>query len=76
VTIIVEVIAVIGVSSRWRIVSFKQTHLVERVGLLTLIILGEGIIGLTVSVTYVARYSAFTSSATIGVVTAAVSLIV
>jgi hypothetical protein len=46
------------------------------VGLLTLIVMGEGIIGMTKSVTYVARYSAYTTSATIGVVVAAVSLIV
>jgi hypothetical protein len=46
------------------------------VGILTLIVMGEGIIGMTKSVTYIARYSAYTTSATIGVVIAAVSLIV
>lgn len=74
--IIVEAIAVVAISSLWRVVSVKHTHLVGRVGLLTLIVMGEGIIGMTKAVTYVARYSAFTSSATIGVVVAAVSLIV
>jgi low temperature requirement protein LtrA len=72
----IEAIAVVAVSSLWRVLSFKHTHLVERVGLLTLIIMGEGIIGMTKSVTYVAKYAAYTSSATIGVVVAAVSLIV
>jgi hypothetical protein len=38
--------------------------------------MGECIIGMTKSVTYVARYSAYTTSATIGVVVAAFSLIV
>ncbi len=38
--------------------------------------MGEGIIGMTKSVTYVARYSVYTSSATIGVVVAAVCMIV
>jgi len=41
VVIAVEAITVITISSRWRVLSFKHTHLVERVGLLTLIILGE-----------------------------------
>ncbi|KAF4547515.1 Hypothetical protein D9617_41g062660 [Elsinoe fawcettii] len=35
-----------AVSSVWRTISFKGTHLVQRMSLLTLIILGEGIIGL------------------------------
>jgi hypothetical protein len=74
--VIVEAIAVVSISSLWRVVSFKHTHLVERVGILTLIVMGEGIIGMTKSVTYIARYSAYTTSAIIGVVVAAVSLIV
>jgi low temperature requirement protein LtrA len=37
----VEVIGVIVVSSTWRILSFRHTHLVERVGLLTLIVMGK-----------------------------------
>ncbi|KAF2221170.1 hypothetical protein BDZ85DRAFT_222429, partial [Elsinoe ampelina] len=36
-----------AVSSIWRTISFKGTHLVQRMSLLTLIILGEGIIGLS-----------------------------
>ncbi|KAK3373090.1 bacterial low temperature requirement A protein-domain-containing protein [Lasiosphaeria ovina] len=43
----VETIATIGISSIWRMVSFKKTHLVERMGLLTLIVIGEGAIGVT-----------------------------
>ncbi|PNS16165.1 hypothetical protein CAC42_1928 [Sphaceloma murrayae] len=35
-----------AVSSVWRNISFKGTHLTQRMSLLTLIILGEGIIGL------------------------------
>lgn len=37
-----ETIAVITISSFWRMLSFKKTHLVERMGLLTLIVIGEG----------------------------------
>ena len=42
-----------GISVRWRSLSFKKTHLPERLGLLTLIILGEGVIVLTKSVNYI-----------------------
>ncbi|KAF8543675.1 bacterial low temperature requirement A protein-domain-containing protein [Trichophaea hybrida] len=42
--IFLEVVGVLIASSKWKVVSFKRTHLVERMGLLTLIIMGEGII--------------------------------
>lgn len=42
-----ESIATIAVSCIWRMLSFKKTHLVERMGLLTLIVIGEGAIGVT-----------------------------
>ncbi|KAJ4291279.1 hypothetical protein N0V88_006281 [Collariella sp. IMI 366227] len=42
-----ESIATIAISSFWRMLSFKKTHLVERMGLLTLIVIGEGAIGVT-----------------------------
>lgn len=38
------------ISSFWRMLSFKATHLVERMGLLTLIVIGEGAIGITKTV--------------------------
>ena len=44
IVIFVEVVCIMGSSSIWRILSFKRTHLAERMGLLTLIITGEGII--------------------------------
>jgi low temperature requirement protein LtrA len=46
----VEVFATIGVSMVWRKLSFKRTHLPERLGLLTLIVVGEGAIGATKTV--------------------------
>ncbi|KAH0559892.1 hypothetical protein GP486_003589 [Trichoglossum hirsutum] len=49
----IQTIAVMGVSVRWRSLSFKRTHLAERLGLLTLIILGEGVIVLTKSLNYI-----------------------
>ncbi|KAF8251473.1 hypothetical protein K440DRAFT_668915 [Wilcoxina mikolae CBS 423.85] len=42
--IFLEVVGVLTASSKWKVASFKRTHLVERMGLLTLIIMGEGII--------------------------------
>lgn len=44
---LVEGATVIAISCKWRVVSFKRTHLVERLGLLTLIVMGEGILGLS-----------------------------
>lgn len=43
---IAETAVATTVSCVWRVVSFKGTHLVERMSLLTLIILGEGVMGL------------------------------
>ncbi|CAK4034602.1 Hypothetical predicted protein [Lecanosticta acicola] len=42
---ILETIIATTVSSVWRNISFKGTHLVQRMSLLTLIILGEGVMG-------------------------------
>ena len=46
----VEAFIILLVSGRWKFLSFRKTPLVERLGLLTLIILGEGIIGLCNSI--------------------------
>jgi low temperature requirement protein LtrA len=35
------------ISSFWRMLSFKESHLNERLALLTIIIIGEGVIGVT-----------------------------
>ncbi|KAI1622824.1 hypothetical protein EDD37DRAFT_444194 [Exophiala viscosa] len=42
-----EAVFVIAISCRWRVVSFKRTHLVERLGDLTLIVIGEGILSMS-----------------------------
>jgi hypothetical protein len=70
-----EALAVIAISCYWRVVSFRHTHLVERIGLLTLIIMGEGIIGMTKSVSTILQTSTTVSSSDIGTVVAAVLLI-
>jgi len=45
-----EAIGVIAISSFWRMLSFKKTHLMERMSLLTIIVIGEGAIGVTKTV--------------------------
>ncbi|TID24474.1 hypothetical protein E2P81_ATG02780 [Venturia nashicola] len=59
----------------WRIVSFKFTNLVERVGLLTLIIIGEGIIGMVKSVSCITKSQASNNGTEYGTVVAGVLLL-
>jgi low temperature requirement protein LtrA len=73
---VVEALVILAVSSRWRILSFRHTHLVERVGLLTLIILGEGIIGMTKSLSSVMQGTTTVTGGSIGLVVCAVLIIV
>ncbi|KIV91713.1 hypothetical protein, variant [Exophiala mesophila] len=72
---VAEAAAVITISSIWRVVSFKRTHLVERVGLLTLIIMGEGIIGVAKSVSMILQTSRDTEAADIGNIASSVLVI-
>lgn len=44
---IAEAIVIITISCFWRMLSFKKTHLMERMSLLTIIVIGEGAIGVT-----------------------------
>ena len=72
---VVEALVVFASSSQWRTVSFKRTNLNERVGLLTLIILGEGVIVLTKSMSYVTKGENYTA-AIIGQIIASTLIIV
>lgn len=47
---ILETIGVLVISIIWKMLSFKKTHLMERMSLLTLIVIGEGAIGVTKTV--------------------------
>ena len=38
------------ISAQWKFLSFRKTNVVERIGLITLIVIGEGIIGLCKSI--------------------------
>lgn len=51
VTLLVEFLGTLTISMTWRKLSFKATHIGERLGLLGLIIIGEGVIGITKTVT-------------------------
>lgn len=73
---IIEGLAVLLIAMTWRIVSFKYTHIVERLQLLTLIIIGEGIIGMIKSVASITKGQADNNSTELGSVIAAVLLLV
>jgi low temperature requirement protein LtrA len=73
---LVEAIVVVIISSLWRVLSFKHAHLVERIGLLTLIILGEGILGLTKSVAKIVSKTEKVTGGDLGIIVAAVFLVV
>ena len=72
---VLEAVVVFLSSSQWRVVSFKRTNLNERCGLLTLIILGEGIIVLTKAMNSVVKGENF-SAAIIAQIISAVLIIV
>ncbi|KAF2810489.1 uncharacterized protein BDZ99DRAFT_520558 [Mytilinidion resinicola] len=47
IVMLIESFGSIAISCCWTMLSFKKTHIVERMGLLTLIVIGEGAIGVT-----------------------------
>ena len=47
---VAEAVITIAISCFWRMLSFKKTHLMERMSLLTIIVIGEGAIGVTKTV--------------------------
>jgi low temperature requirement protein LtrA len=50
IVMVLEGVGVILISCIWRMMSFKKTHLMERMSLLTIIVIGEGAIGVTKTV--------------------------
>ncbi|KAJ9615614.1 hypothetical protein H2200_001689 [Cladophialophora chaetospira] len=69
-----EAAAVIAIACWWPVIGFKHTHLVERVGLLSLIIMGEGVLGMSKSISTIFLNSSSVTASDIGVVIAAVLL--
>ncbi|KAL2829506.1 bacterial low temperature requirement A protein-domain-containing protein [Aspergillus cavernicola] len=72
---VMEVAVNLGLAAQWRAMSFEKTHLVERLSCLTLIILGEGIIGLTKTIVKVETFDLKFTSADIGSIISAVLVI-
>lgn len=52
---ICETLLNIGLSLFWPVLSFKGTHIINRMGLLTLIIIGEGVIVVCTNVTTIVK---------------------
>ncbi|KAJ5970806.1 uncharacterized protein N7479_000724 [Penicillium vulpinum] len=62
-------------AAQWKAMSFEKTHLIERLTCLTLIILGEGIIGLTKTIIEIESFDLKFTSADIGSIISAVLVI-
>lgn len=73
---IFELVVNIAVSSRWKVVSFKGTHLTQRMSLLTLIIIGEGVIVTCKTISKLVTYHDAWNAETVGCVIASVMIIV
>lgn len=63
----VEAAVLLFLSCQWKAMSFGRTNLVERMGALTLIVMGEGILGMTESISAILKTSPMVSDTTIGV---------
>jgi len=72
---ILETIGILTISGIWRIITFDRTHMVQRMSLLTLIILGEGIIIITKALSYILNLYTL-SPCMIGQIIAAVMIVV
>ncbi|KUJ10458.1 uncharacterized protein LY89DRAFT_710730 [Mollisia scopiformis] len=75
VTAVLETIVNIAVSSRWEVLTFAGTHLIKRMSLLTLIILGEGIIALSKSIATITEQEDGLSSTLLLTIISAVTII-
>jgi low temperature requirement protein LtrA len=60
---------------KWKAISFKGTHMVQRMSLLSLIILGEGIIVICKSISKIVKNEFLWSAAVVGQIIAAVLII-
>ncbi|KAF1844808.1 uncharacterized protein K460DRAFT_283106 [Cucurbitaria berberidis CBS 394.84] len=70
-----ETFLTVGVSCIWHVVSFKGTHMVQRMSLLTLIILGEGIIVICKSISRIVKNDYLWTVPVVGQIIAAVLII-
>ncbi|CRL25099.1 unnamed protein product [Penicillium camemberti] len=72
---VMEVGVNLTLAAQWEAMSFERTHLIERLTCLTLIILGEGIIGLTKTIIKIETFDLRFTSADIGSIISAVLVI-
>jgi low temperature requirement protein LtrA len=70
-----ETLTTIAVSCTFRVISFKGTHMVQRMSLLTLIILGEGVIVICKSISKIVKNEFVWTAAVVGQVISAVLII-
>ncbi|KAJ4287620.1 hypothetical protein N0V90_012323 [Kalmusia sp. IMI 367209] len=70
-----ETLITVAVSCIFRVISFKGTHMVQRMSLLTLIILGEGIIVVCKSISKIVKNEFLWTAAVVGQIIAAVLII-
>lgn len=75
VTAVLETIVNIAVSSKWEVLTFAGTHLIKRMSLLTLIILGEGLIVLSKSIAKITEQEDSLTAPLIGTIISAVVII-
>ncbi|EGD85235.2 hypothetical protein H112_08966 [Trichophyton rubrum D6] len=68
VVIACEAVFMIAISSFWKVLSFKGTPIVERFGCLTLIVLGEGIVGMTKAIKSIALGTSTISGTSVSLV--------
>ena len=72
---ICETVLTVGVSCFYRVISFKGTHMVQRITLLTLIILGEGIIVICKSISKIVKNDYLWTASVVGQIIAAILII-
>jgi low temperature requirement protein LtrA len=70
-----ETVLTVGVSCFFRVISFKGTHMVQRMSLLTLIILGEGIIVICKSISKIVKNDYLWTASVVGQIIAATLII-
>ncbi|KAF2627106.1 hypothetical protein BU25DRAFT_411189 [Macroventuria anomochaeta] len=70
-----ETILTVAVSCYWTIISFKGTHMVQRMSLLSLIILGEGIIVICKSISKIVKNEFLWTASVVGQIIAGILII-
>jgi low temperature requirement protein LtrA len=73
--LIMRALVTIAISSVWRVISFKGTHIEQRMSLLTLIVLGEGIMVICKAISRVVKVGYIFNGSLIGQIVASVLII-